>query len=397
MKILFLTYDFPYPLNSGGKIRAYQLIKGLAQKNEITLFSYYREEEQKKDLRQLKKYCREIYLFKRRKPWRWQNIGRSLLTPLPFASATYYSPDLEKTLVKELRKQRYDLVHFESFYPALYLMTAKKFGVKTLMGNENIEYQVYNRYTDSLKFFPFRWLLKLEVLKMRLFEEKLWRQADVNLALSEEDAQVIKRVTDNPCFIVPNGVDFGLFRKTRTHQEGKTLIFIGTMVYQANNDAVKFFLEKIYPEIKKKVKKVKFTLVSWHKPKWIQRYLQDSSVRLIQDKEISANELLSQADILVAPLRIASGTNIKVLEAMATGLAVVTTSMGIEGIEAKRDKETIIADEPREFAHQVVKLLNDRDRRQALGKAGRLLVEKLYDWSKISQELERAYKKLVYG
>ncbi|TSC53896.1 MAG: glycosyl transferase group 1, partial [Microgenomates group bacterium LiPW_31] len=176
MKVLFLTYDVPYPLISGGKIRAYYLIKNLAKNHQITLFSYYRDEEQKQYIPELKKYCQEIFLFKRRPPWSWQNILRWMTRILPFPSATYYSQELEKALVKELKAGGYDLVHFESFYPALYLPLAKKLGAKTLMGNENVEWQIYNRFAER-KFFFLKWFLKLEVLRMRCYEEKLWKQA----------------------------------------------------------------------------------------------------------------------------------------------------------------------------------------------------------------------------
>lgn len=428
MRVLFLTYDLPYPLIAGGKIRAYYLIKNLSQNHQITLFSYYRDEEQKKYLGELKKYCQEVHLFKREKPWSWQNLLRTFLTPLPFAATTYYSPPLKKALIhrlqgdasrrssrrksgvaqprmknlpvsvlgeasiKELKEKQYDLVHFESFYPALYLPLVKKLGIKTLMGNENIEYQVYNRYANSRNFF-LRWLLKPEVLRMRFFEEKLWQQADVNLALSEEDANIIKKASPKPCFVIPNGVDFKTF-KEKKDREGKNLIFIGTLIYQANNDAMKFFLKEIYPKIKRSVTGVKFILVSWHQPKWLKKYLTDNSIEFVQDKETPASEFLSQGDIFIAPMRVASGTNIKVLEAMAAGLPVVTTSVGIEGIEATT-KEVIVQDNPQKFADEVIKLLKDKARSQQLGKAGRELVEKRYDWEKIGEKLNRVYREQI--
>lgn len=395
MKILFLTYDLPYPLISGGKVRAYHLIKNLSQNCQITLFSYYRSEEQKQYLPELRKHCQKIYLFKRRKPWSWQNLWRCFLTPLPFTAAVYYSPPLRKALIQELEGKNYDLVHFESFYPALYLPLVKKLGFKTVMGNENIEYRIYDRYTDSQKFFLLRWFLKLEVFRMRLFEERLWRLGDINIAISDDDAAVIKGITKKSCSIIPNGVDADEFTRIRHSKNRKKIIFIGTLIYQANSEAIRFFLQEIYPEIKRQVREVKFLLFSWYKPDWLGKYLVDSSIKFIQDKETPASELLPQGDALVAPIRIASGTNIKVLEAMACGLPVVTTSVGIEGIKAKDGKEVIVRDHPKEFADEVIKLLGDKKRRQELGKAGRSLVEKLYDWSEIAKELERAYQGLI--
>lgn len=391
MKILFLTYDLPFPLNSGGKIRAHYLIKNLARRHQITLFSYYRSEEQKHYLPEMKKYCQRITLFKRRPPWSWQNIIRSLLTPLPFAAATYYSETLKGALKKELLNNRYDLVHFESFYPALYLPLAQKLGARTLMGNENVEFQLYERYLHSRPFF-LRWLLKWEVWRMRLFEEGLWRQADINIAVSAQDAAVVQRVTQKPCPVIPNGVDLEIYPKTVTRNNRQNLIFIGSLIYQQNNDTVKYFLAEIYPLIKQKYPAVKLTLVSGYQPAWLKNYLADTSITFIQDRETPAVAFFKKAAVLVAPMRVAGGTNIKILEAMASGLPVVTTAIGAEGLAVKHGREVIIADQPEAFALAVVELLKDPLRRQALGLAGQALVKKRYDWSKITERLEEVLR-----
>ena len=391
MKILFLTYDLPYPLVAGGKIRAYYLLKSLAKKHQITLFSYYRDESQKEFLKELRKYCQEIKIFKRRKPWSWQNLLRFFTSTLPFASVTYDSPPLKKALIEELKQKKYDCVHFESFYPALYLPLVKKLGVKTIMGNENLEYRVYQRYADS-RFLSLRWLLKLEVFRMRLFEENLWRLADVNLAVSPKEVAEIKRVTKKDCDLIPNGVYFQPYSPKQNKGDRK-IIFIGNLIYHANNDAMKFFLQKIYPKIKQADPKVKFWLISGHQPKWLKEYLSDSSIKFTQDKTTPGQNYLRQADLLVAPMRVAGGTNIKILEAMAAGLPVVTTTVGAEGIEVK--KEVVIEDQPEKFAQKVVQLLADNKRAQQLGEAGRALVKKKYDWSVIGEKLNQVYEKEI--
>lgn len=396
MKILFLTYDLPFPLITGGKIRSFYLLKSLSKEHQISLFSFYRDEKQRRFLPDLKPYCHKIELFKRRGPGNWQNFFFSLFRLLPFTAALYFSPQLKAALIKELKQGDYDLVHFESFYPAVFLPLVQKMRIKTLMGNENIEYRVYQRYADSRRFFLWRWLLRAEVNRMRFFEENLWRRARANLAPSVKDAAVIEKVTKKPCFIIPNGVAWTTFKKSRDYRRGERLIFIGTLKYRANQDAVKFFLQKIYPTIKGAIKEVKFILVSWYRPDWLDRYLRlDKTIELIEDKETPVAQLLEKGDILVAPIRIASGTNIKVLEAMAAGLPVATTSAGIEGIKVKKGKEALVFDRPNEFSQGVIKLLKKEELRRRLGHAGRLLVKRLYDWDKIGEDLIRIYKEIA--
>ena len=392
MKVLFLTYDLPYPLNSGGKIRAYYLIKYLSKKHKITLFSYYREEEQKKYLKEIKKYCQEIYLFKRRKPWVWKNFAISFFKKLPFFSAVYYSRELEKKLIAKLVSEKYDLVHFESFYPALYLPLVKKMGVRTIMGNENVEWQVYEKYASN-QFFPLKWLLKLEVWRMRRYEEQLWRLADVNIAPSRNDASQIEKIAKKECFIIPNGVDLESIKFFQKKIDLSTIIFIGTMIYQQNNDAVKYFLEEIYPKIKNKIPSLKFILVSWYKPEWLGKFLADKSIEFIQDKNMPAYEFFKKADVLVAPIRIGGGTRIKILEAMAAGVPVVSTRIGIEGIEAKPGEGVVVADNNADFIKKTVYLLRNKKNREKIGFAGRKLVEELYDWKRIVKKLSTIYEK----
>jgi len=392
MKILFLTYDIPYPLISGGKIRAYYLIKYLSKNHKITLFSYYRNEDQKEYLEELEKYCGKIFLFKRQKPWGCQNIIRTFLTFLPFPSATYYSAELKRRLIEELKKEKYDIVHFESFYPALYLSLVKKMGLKTIMGNENIEWQVYEKYAAQ-RVLPLKWLLKIEVWRIRIYEEYLWRLADANIAPSQNDAYKIKKITKKECFVVPNGVDLKSMKFFRKNSGPPTIIFVGTMIYQQNNDAVKYFLKEVYPKVKKRVPLVKFILISWYKPTWLKKFLIDSSIEFIQDKETPAYKFFKKADILVAPVRVAGGTRIKILEAMAAGLPVVSSKIGVEGIEAEPGKEVIVAGDSDDFAQKIASLLENEKMREKISLAGRKLVERFYDWEKIAKKLSKIYEK----
>lgn len=395
MKILFLTYDLPYPLDQGGKIRAYHLIKNLARKNEVTLFSFFRCQEQKQYLKKLNPFCSKIVLFKRIKVFSPSHFLVSLIPTLPLPAALYFSPKLERSLQYEVKNDSYDILHFESFYTSLFLND--KIKIPQVLGTENIEWKVYLEYAKNQKLPILRYPMILESLRTRWFEEKTWKKADVCLAVSNENAKEIKKVSSKKCLVIPNGVDFEFFKSRQkiTDHKTPTLLFVGNFSYIPNQDTVRVLVKEIFPLIKKEIKNIRLLIVGSNPTREILQYV-NADIKLRTDiKDI--REAYTQADLLLAPIRAGSGTKFKVLEAMASGLPVVTTSIGIEGIKAEEGKEVIVRNDTREFANEVVKLLSDKSRRQNLGRAGRTLVENLYDWSQICKKLEKVYQELTYG
>ena len=391
LKILFLTYDLPYPLNSGGKIRAYYFLKSLAKNNKITLFSYYRSEEQKEHLSALGEYCEKIQLFKRNKVWAISNFIRTFSSKIPFTAAIYYSEEMKESLLKETSMNNYDLVFFESFYPAVFMPLLKNKELKVVMGNENIEYKVYERLANQKKK-PISELMKIEISKMRRFEENLWRQADLNLVVTAQDGKVVNKITGKKPVIIPNGVDFPLYGKISPDRKSHRIIFIGNLLYQANSDAIKYFLLKSFPLVRKEDKSVKLVIISGYHPTWIDRFVKKGGVELIQDKVTPAREFLKTGAVFIAPMRVGGGTNIKILEAMAAGLPVVTTQVGNEGINAKVNKEVIITDDPENFSRGLLDLLQNENKNEIIGQAGKNFVGKNYDWENIGKALDVAIK-----
>jgi len=390
LKILFLTYDLPYPLNSGGRIRSYNLIKNLSAHFEITLYSYYRTSDQLQAVSGFSSFCRESRFFQRKRPWQAGNFFHSMLTLRPYMASLYYSNQLENQLNLDLASNHFDFVHFESFYPALFLPLVKQKNVVAVMGNQNIEYRVYQRFADQ-QFWPLRPFIKAEALRMRLFEEYLWKKADLNLAISAHDAASIRRVTGRPPLIIANGVNTVDFKKHLGSRDGSQLLFIGSLSYKANDDAARFLLEEIFPLVKHRLPSARLTIVSWYKPSWLESHLKNGSVRLIQDKQKHPSSFMATADIFVAPMRIASGTNIKILEAMAGQLPVVTTTVGIEGLDIHH-REAAVADKPAELAQVIVDLLSSAVKRRQIGISGYNLVKQKYEWKQIVKPLINYYQ-----
>lgn len=378
MKILMLTYDLPYPLNSGGKIRDYYFLKLLSKEHKVTLLSFYRNDEQLKDTLELENITEKIVTIKRDKVWTLKNILRTGFSKLPFSASTYVSQEFKNALSKEL-EEKYDLIFFDSFYSAVYLPFVSKFGIKTYLGNVNVEWQIYYRYATNASIF-LRPILLFDVLKMRIFEKRLWKIVDFNTAVSKIDAERIKRATGKACPVAFNGVNLESFKKNTLDSNNRKIYFIGNLKYAANEEAMKFFLKDIYPRVKEIVPEVSFKLVSMHRPSWIFGYLKDSSIEFIEDSKTPSSKFLSEASVSICPMRVASGTNIKVLESMAAGVPVVATSIGAEGLEVTDGENIIIVDSPSDFAKAIGKVFTEHDFAERLSKAGRELVSEKYTW-----------------
>lgn len=395
MKILWINPVFPYPLYSGGQIRAYHLIKSLAKKHEVTLFSFLRPEREQGPIGELEKFCGKVKTFPGRKTWTIQNVALAGLSPLPFAASPYWGNlNLKKAIKEELKTGEYDLVHFESFYTSPYLKN--DLGVPVVMGNENIESLIYERFVDQKKNSPLKTLLSFDVGKMKRYEESVWKKADLNLVVSEKDARKIRKVTKGKCVVVPNGVDshyFENFKVSRTPEDRPDLLFVGDFKYFANQDAIKFLINEIWPKINQQLPKVKLWLVGKN-PGRFSESLKGKNV-IIDSQVEDIRQAYAQADLLVVPMRLGSGTNIKVLEAMAAGVPVVTTRVGAEGIKVKEGKDLVVADKPEEFIKAVVDLIKNKQQAKKIGRSGQKTVKSLYDWSKIGKGLEKAYREVV--
>lgn len=397
MKIIFITYDLPYPLSSGGKIRAYQMLKALSSCHEITLFSYVRSDPDPTYLEELNKYCREIKLFKRRGVWSIGHFLRAGFSTLPGAIAHYENPDLCDALTALLKTGNYAAVHFESFYTSLYLSEVKKTGVKTIMGSENIEYLVYRKFVDSLPLlsFPLKIFLYFDLWKMRRFEERVWRLTDVNLAVSEEESRIISKSTGKKCHVVPNGVDVSQFFKTVRKNDGPpTILFIGNLKYLQNDRGIKKFLSEILPLIKKSVPNLVVKIVSSHKPEWIKSCL--SEVELIVDSRTPFSNFAGLADVMINPVEVKGGTRIKLLEGLASGLPIVTFSSSLSGFDKlSPGRDLLVAETPKDFAAAVTLLLGDDKARDKIGGSGRQIVAEYYSWEKSMSGLLGIYRKLL--
>lgn len=394
MKILMLTPYLPYPLYSGGQIRTYNLLKHLSEKHEITLFSFIRNENEKNYIPKLKEFCRDVRVFDKRPPWSFTSLFLSAVTVYPLVVCMYYKRSLKIEIQRAIEKENFDLIHAETFYVMPNIPPNQ---IPTILVEQTIEYLVYKHYTEQVKSPVLKALMNYDVQKINSWEKKFWQRASRVVAMSEADRNVMQtHVPKLAVDIVPNGVDTSFFtRKRAFHQnQEKTILFVGNFKWLQNREAVNILIKEVWPKIQKKLKSARLWIVGRFPPKEILNYSSDS-IKISSDIE-DIREAYVKADVMLAPIYGPGGTRYKILEAMAVGVPVVTTTTGIEGLDIQHGKEALIADDPSGLAEETIKLLTDKDLYKGLAINGRQIIEAKYNWKSISSSLDSIYKKAIY-
>jgi len=388
-----LTPYLPYPLLSGGQIRTYNLLKNLKDKHQITLFSFIRKEEEKKHLEELEKYCYKVRVFKRRPAWAIKNIILAGFSPFPFVMiSTYLSLTVRSAIARELKSDSYDLIHAEPFYMAPNIPTSD---IPTLLVEQTIEYLVYKRFVDNFKNPLVKPFMYFDVLKLRLWEEHYWKNASRLVAMSRQDKKIMREAAPLQTIdIVANGVDIEFFKNTKIKRPKRpTILFVGNFKWLPNKDAAQFLTYKVWPKIKKEIKNAKLWIVGRNPTKEIVKLGSLKDVVVTKDIE-DIRDAFGKATVLLAPIRNGRGTKYKVLEAMATKLPVVTTPLGIEGIDAQDGKHVLVRTGAEELAKTTVELLKNPEYEEKLSESAFKMVKENYNWELISGSLDDIYQKL---
>jgi len=398
MKILMLTPYLPYPPSSGGQVRSYNLIKHLSNKHRITLFSLIKDNEEKKYVGQLEKFCQQVNVFKRpAHPWTLTNILKTGFGLYPFLVIRNFSKEEKETLKQELTKQKFDLIHAENFYVMPHL---PKTDIPILLTEQTILYRVYQHFVKNLPWYLF-WLkpiLMVDVLKLKYWEAFYWRKSDFLAAVSGEDVAHVRTLAPGKkVYIIPNGVDYSYFAEKKYQKDKQPTVLFGAADFHwmQNKEGALLLLKKVWPEIKKKVKNARLWIVGKIAPEALSSYLGKKDI-IIQEIDDS-REAYQKAWILVAPMRSGGGSRTKFFEAMASGLPIVTTPEGLEGIDAINGQEVAVEDHFGQLVGKAVTLLLNTRKAEQIGLRGKKLVKEKYDWSQSAEKLSNLYEEIGYG
>ena len=389
MKILMLTPYLPYPLHSGGQTRSYNLIKNLARNNEITLFSFIRKPDEAKYLPELKKYCKSVQVFMRRPAWSPANILLSGFTFYPFLVCIYLSGHLKQAISQAIETEKFDLIHAETFYV---MPNIPRTRIPTILVEQTIEHVVYKHFVDELKFKLLKPLLFFDVYKIRFWETFFWKKATRVIAVSDSDKkEMLKLAPGLKIGVVPNGVDTDWFsQKLFFAPHPPTVLYVGNFKWLQNVEAVEILVNRVWPQIKSRLSHSRLRIVGRGMDERV-RNLRSDSVDIDESVE-DIRRAYQNADLIVTPIEGPGGTRLKILEAMASGVPVVSTSVGVEGLKVSTAREVFICDDYKKMGVVAAGLLKNPQKTRPVAVRARDFVFANYSWPAISTQLQKIYE-----
>jgi polysaccharide biosynthesis protein PslH len=396
MKVLLLTQVLPYPPDSGPKIKTWNVLKYLAQHHEVTLVSFVRG-DQSAEVNHLKNYCWAVYAVPlRRGGWSdgWYMI-RSLVTRQPFLMVRDNRAAMHKVIKQVTAQTQFDIVHVDQLNMAQY--AERVTGAGKILDAHNALWLLYKRLWQTMAPGPKKWLLGRDWRLLKQYEGEICCRFEGLLTVSEEDKVALQEAAGQSleATVIPIAIDTNEVVKVRRCAEADHILHIGTMFWPPNVDGILWFLREIFPLIQAHRPGTTFDVVGAKPPAEIMAYSSNGSGVNVTGYVVDPTPYLEATGVMVVPLRAGGGMRVKILNALAQGLPIVTTTLGCEGIAVEPGRHLLVADTPEAFAQATLGLLEDKKLANELGDNGRHLIQSTYDYRAACRPLEALYQQAI--
>jgi sugar transferase (PEP-CTERM/EpsH1 system associated) len=398
MKILWVKAGGLVPPDTGGKIRSYNILRELARQHSVTFFSFYaaHDGDLHPDLKSIcdRIVCLPLHLPAPKSPAEMLAYGLRLFSSQPYGITKYCRPVVRRELRSLLKQESYDVILCDFAFASGVIPWDSP--IPKVLFTHNVEAAIWRRHYEVATNLIWKAISLREWRKMESAERRYLRLADQVLTVSETDRDAFAAFVDPAKLtVIPTGVDVDYFHPMPTEEAENSLVFTGSMDWLPNEDAILYFADAILPLIKQKCPAVFLEVVGRSPSRKLQALAEtEKSVRLTGRVE-DIRPFVARGSVYVVPLRIGGGTRLKIFEAMAMGKAVVSTSVGAEGLPVRSGGNILMADSPQDFADSVTSLLRDPEERLRLGAAARNLVQEQYSWSKVADTFARTLQDVI--
>jgi len=402
VEILWLKTGLLHPVDTGGKIRTYHMLRELKREHRITYLTLDDGSAGADARERAEEYCHELVCVPHRTREKFSagfyvELGQNLFSSLPYFMKKYESAGMRREIEERTRgaARQFDVLVCDFLMPAINV--PERVPCATVLFQHNVEALIWRRHYE-VQANPFKKLyLSGQWLKARAFERDMCKRFDGVVAVSREDAELMRRdyglaaVAD-----VPTGVDTDFFRPRGAETiEPHAMVFTGSMDWLPNEDAIRYFTEEIMPRVRASVPEATLTVVGRNPyPSLLELSRRDPSI-IVTGRVEDVRPFMERAPVYIVPLRVGGGTRLKIYEAMAMEKAIVSTSVGAEGLPVEDGKELLLADTPEDFAAAVVRLMRDAGAARELGaRAGRAVREK-FGWAGVAARFTELCERAV--
>lgn len=387
MNILFLSHRVPFPPNEGGKIRAYHMIRHLSQRHRLVVASLAESEGEMDRAVGLRDHCQEL-IVEMVPPWRrWAQAVAALPTVTPSSVAYFWSRRLYDRIRAAVAQHSFDAVIVHCAFVAQYIHRSyARFRLIDFVDMDSgkwAEYAAHRRFPLSLGY-------RLEAAKLQAYECRATTWFDhCSVTTVGELATYRQLGSAVPCSVLPNGVDTRYFTPvSASRSAGAVLAFLGRMDYFPNVDGICHFAREVFPLIRSQCPQAELRIIGMN-PTAEVRALAETPGILVTGSVPDVRPYLNDATVTIAPLRIARGTQNKVLESMSLGIPVVATSVAARGVQAEAGTHLLVADDPVSFSEQVLRLIRNPDLREQIVRAAHEQVQRSHSWTASCAQLDQ--------
>lgn len=395
MKILFVSLLLPHPrADHASAFSEHKMIRCLSKRHDVSLISFVRSEEEREVAKDMEEYCRRVETVPLpqdglRRLW----VRINLMTLTPMAVSNSCCREMRNVIRSFVKEEKFDIVQMEHTPMGQYVSEIGDSA--TVIRVHDLIFVTARRHVNDLRLSrkKFEWFI--ESLVSRWYESRQYAKFDSVLAVSEKMKDVLLDCNSSlNVLAIPPGVDIPDRRKLHRHGKGKNLIFMGAMWRRENIESILYFYRNVFGLIREAVPEVTLYIVGGSPSQEITNLADDSSVKVTGYVEDLSDYYL-KCDVSIAPMRIAGGIMCKVLDAMAVGLPVVTTSQGNEGVGAEAGKEIFVEDDPEDFAARTIELLQDGQLRKTISDNALDFIRCNFSWEHTTNKLESLYRKCL--
>lgn len=409
MRLLQLAPRICWPLDTGAKLRNYHLGRVLSEHASISLLAFVHDGE---PLAIPENFYERVLLVRREPGYTFTKLLRGAVGGTPLPLLNYTNNSMRQTLEDLLAETEFDIVQVESIHLMGYLPVIRAAQSRPLIVCDwhNIESELMSRYSEREGNLLRRSYARRTARLMRNFEQRALDEFDAQVTVSDRDAERLRKLNSKArIFVIENGVDAAHYSDEQLEQahaarltqqaasdSPNRIVFVGSMDYHANIDGAVSFSREVWPRLRERKPDLTFTIVG-RDPSPEVRELESLPGIEVTGTVGDVRPYYREAIAAIVPLKVGGGSRLKILEAMAAGVPVISTVLGAEGLEVEHGKNILIADTNEKMIEAILRLIEQPEQRKQLSDAGRSLVSNRYDWTTVGVNLFKTYQQLLGG